>query len=186
MRKIREPTSGVVMNGSGPVLKSAFWERCEMLRANVCGRLLLLGSITLAGCGTPLPAGAKPTKPTKATVIYQGKPVEGAIVTFIYQGDPPVSAIGTTDAQGVAKMKTPYADGAVVGSNKVMITKIETSGEQPSVDQNSPDYKPPTGNEPRPVVKYSLTPKYADFAKTDPTAEVNDSSANEFKFELKE
>lgn len=157
-----------------------------MLRANPCGLFVVSASVVLAGCGTPLPPGAKPTKPTKVSVMYQGKPVENAIVTLISQGDPPVSATGTTDAQGVAKMKTPYADGAVVGTNKVMITKVETTGEQPSVDQNSPEYKPPTGNEPPPVVKYLVPAKYGDFAKTDLTADVKDSGANDFKFELKD
>ena len=160
-----------------------------MLRSEVRvgGRLLLLASLALTGCGSNLPPGAKPTKPVKATVIYQGKPVEGAIVTFIFQGDPPVTANGKTDAQGVAKMKTYVeGDGCVIGTHKVMIMKDETTGEAPSVDQNSPEYKPPTGNEPPPVIKHLVPAKYGGFATTNLTAEVKSSGANDVTFELKD
>ena len=157
-----------------------------MLRAKgwACG--LLLTTVALAGCGSGAPAGAKPTKPVKVTVTYKGAPVADAVVTFIYQGDTPVAANGKTDAQGVAKMKTYVeGDGAVIGKHKVMIMKVETSGDAPSVDQNSPDYKPPTGNEPPPVVKHLVPAKYGDFAKTDLTADVT-TGTNDFTFDLKD
>jgi hypothetical protein len=157
-----------------------------MLRAQgwVCG--LLLTSVALAGCGSGAPAGARPTKPVKVTVTYNGKPVEGATITFVFQGTEPISANGKTDAQGVAKMKTYIeGDGAVLGKHKVLVMKVETTGETPSVDQNSPDYKPPTGNEPPPQIKHLVPAKYGEFAKTDLTAEVT-GGTNDIKLDLKD
>jgi len=158
-----------------------------MLRAQDWRSGLLLTSVFLAGCGPALPPGAKPTKPVKVTVTYQGKPVDNAVITFIMQGDDPVRANGKTDAQGVARLTTYIeGDGAPIGAHKVMISKVETIGEPPSVDQNSPDYKSPTGSEPPPVTKYLVPAKYGEFSKTDLAAEVKSSGANEFTFDLKD
>ena len=149
-----------------------------------CG--LLLTSVALAGCGSGAPAGARPTKPVKVTVTYNGKPVDNAVVTFFIQGGEPAPAYGKTDAQGVAKMKTYVeGDGAVLGKHKVTILKSETVGETPSVDQNSPDYKPPTGNEPPPVIKPLVPVKYTNPATTDLVVEVT-GGPNDFKLDLKD
>jgi hypothetical protein len=146
----------------------------------------LLISSALSGCGPNLPPGAKPTKPVKATFTYKGAAVAGADVMFIYQGNEPISAVGKTDAQGVAKLKTYVeGDGAVLGSHKVTVIKDEIIGEAKSVDQNSPDYAPPTGKEPPTQIKHHVPVKYGSWVTTDLTAEVT-SGANDLKFELKD
>ena len=137
-----------------------------------------------AGCnGASLPEGARPTYPTTVTVTYNGAPVEGATVTFVDSGTPPAPSYGLTDAQGVAKMKTSYADGAVAGEHKVSITKQETLGGAPSVDQDSPEYDPYAADAPT-TIKDLLPAKYGSIVTSGLTAPVTESGPNEFKFEL--
>jgi hypothetical protein len=135
--------------------------------------------IAVAGCeGSARPPGAKPTKPVTVTVTYKGAPVEGATVSFIHESDP---AYGRTDAQGVAKMKTYVeGDGAVIGTHKVTINKAETTG-APAADVATEAYDP---NAPAPEVKNLIPIKYSSPATSGLTADVKDSGANEFKFEL--
>ncbi|MGQ9575084.1 MAG: hypothetical protein ACUVUC_07180 [Thermoguttaceae bacterium] len=103
--------------------------------------LAILG--IMAGCGK---ARSKhpPTYPTTATVTYKGKPVEGARVDFhptdLKKG---VTASGLTGPDGVAKLRTPFAEGAVAGSYLVTIDKTEGPAAQPSAVT-------PTGGPPSP------------------------------------
>jgi hypothetical protein len=146
---------------------------------------LLLVSLPLAGCGSNAPPGAKPTKPVKVTVTYKGAPVSDADVSFIYQGPDQIYAFGKTDAQGVARLKTYVeGDGAVLGTHKVTIIKVETVGEKPAADQDSPDYAPPTGNEPPTKLMHHIPTKYDNPGSSGLTAEVTSSGPNDFKFDL--
>ena len=142
---------------------------------------LLLTSVFL-GCGPGKPAGARPTKKVTAVVTYKGSPVQGASVTFIDQSDKPIVATGMTDAQGKAVLKTYVdGDGAVLGSHKVLISKMEAVGGQ-SVDVDDPKYDP---NAPPSTVKYHLPQKYS-LNTSGLTAEVSASGPSEFTFDLKD
>lgn len=142
---------------------------------------LLVIVFPLVGCGQKLPPGAKPTKPVTVTVTYKGTPVERAVVTFADQSDKPANANGITDAQGKAKMKTYIdGDGAVVGSHKVVITKMEAVGGQ-TVDVDDPKYDP---NAPPATVKSHLPQKYSSQATSGLTAEVKEGGPGEFSFDL--
>lgn len=148
-------------------------------------RLILcaVAALVFAGCPGPgLPPGARPTNPTTVTVTYNGSPVEGATVTFIDPSDPPAPSYGRTDAQGVAKMATSYADGAVAGTHKVTINKSESVGGAPQVDTDDPAYDPDAAYAPS-SVKHHLPVKYNSPATSGLTAEVK-SGTNEFKFDL--
>jgi hypothetical protein len=142
--------------------------------------VLLGGTILLLGCDSAaLPPGAKPTKPTTATVTYNNAPVEGASVSFIDEsGEAP--SFGMTDAQGVAKMKTSYADGSVVGKHAVTITKTVTEGGS-TADQDSADYNPEGTVS---VVKQLVPAKYGSKQTSGLEANVTDGGPNDFKFDL--
>ena len=145
----------------------------------------LLVALFAAGCASgSLPEGARPTTPVTATVTYKGAPVEGATVTFVDSGTPPAPAFGKTDAQGVAKMKTYVeGDGAVIGTHQVAISKSETVGGAPAVDQDSPEYDPEAAERPT-TVKYLIPQKYESKVTSGLTAEVKENGPNELKFEL--
>ena len=143
---------------------------------------LLLGAILLLGCGPKLPPGARPTKKVTAVVLYKGAPVAGAAVTFIEQSqaDKPAIANGFTDAEGKAQMKTYVdGDGAVLGSHKVIISKMVAEGGQ-TVDVDDPKYDP---NAPPAKVKYVLPQKYS-LMTSGLSAEVSASSPVELTFDL--
>jgi hypothetical protein len=134
------------------------------------------------GCNDDRPPGAKATVPVTVTVTFKGASVEGASVTMVDPGDAPTPSYGLTDAQGVAKMKTSYAEGAIVGNHQVTIVKTSTEGGA-IADQDSPNYNP----DPPPAVVKSLIPqKYGSKTTSGLTAEVKESGPNEFKFELTE
>ena len=146
---------------------------------------LVVLALAAFGCQpSGLPEGARPTKPVTVKVTYKGAPVEGALITFVDTGDPPAPAFGKTDAQGVAKMKTYVeGDGAVVGTHQVAITKTETTGGAPTVDQDSPQYDPNAIDTPT-TVKHLIPQKYESKVTSGLTAEVEDSGPNEFTFDL--
>ena len=148
---------------------------------------LLLVFLTLSGCTSSLPKGARPTEPVSVTVTYNGEPVEGAIVTFISDESGPVGAYGRTDARGVARMKTYVeGDGAVVGAHKVTIAKTETVGGA-HAEQSAENYDPPelsAGYVP-PTVKYLIPQKYMSPGTSGLSAEVTENGPNEFQFDLK-
>jgi hypothetical protein len=146
---------------------------------------LLLVFVLLSGCGPGRPPGARPTKKVTAVVLYKGAPMEGATVTFVdqSQNEKPANANGITDAQGKAKLKTYVdGDGAVIGSHKVIISKMTAEGGQ-NVDVDDPKYNP---NAPPPTVKYLLPQKYSVITSSGLTAEVSESGPSEFTFDLKD
>jgi len=154
-------------------------------------RVLSLGVLAcplLLGCGGGPPAGAKPTAPVTVTITYKGAPVDGASVMFVKDGDESTPAVGRTDAAGIAKMKTYLEnDGAIIGTHKVIVSKSESTGGPPTVDQDSPEYMPPElapATAPV-VVKHHVPQKYALPTTSDLSAEVK-SGNNELTFELKD
>ena len=71
-------------------------------------RILILSTVTfpwlLAGCGSPLPDGAKPTAPVTVFVKYKGAPVDGASVMFIKTGDESTPGFGTHRCLGLGQI----------------------------------------------------------------------------------
>ena len=85
--------------------------------------------LVLSGCGG---GGADPGKgvPVSGTVTLDGKPLEGASVTFM---SGTFAGFGVTDAQGKYRL----VQGALPGSNKVVISKIEGGAEALTDDPDS-------------------------------------------------
>lgn len=85
---------------------------------------VLVGLSVLIGCGRQ--AGVEGVIKVTGTVTYQGKPVDGASVMFSPTGATGRAASGRTDASGRFELTTLNAnDGALAGSYKVAISKIE-------------------------------------------------------------
>ncbi len=140
-----------------------------------------LGLLWVAGCGTSGPEGAFPTYPTQAVVSYKGAPVEGAIVAFINETAP---AYGRTDQNGVAIMKTyEEGDGAIARIHNVTISKTNTTGEAPDVDQDSEEYDPKDAYGSL-KIEHFVPQKYSSPATSKLIAEVKELENNEFNFEL--
>ena len=147
--------------------------------------LCFLTTLVILGCGPGKPPGARSTKKVTAVVLYKGSPVQGATVTFVdqTQSEKPANSNGVTDAEGKAKMKTYVdGDGAVLGSHKVIISKMTAEGGQ-NVDVDDPKYDP---NAPPPTVKYHLPQKFSVITTSGLTAEVTESGPAEFTFDLKD
>ncbi len=89
------------------------------MRNVVSSVVVLIVVCALSGCGGGGGADAGPkTAPISGTVTLQGKPLEGATVYF--QSDK-FTGFGKTNAEG----KYQLVQGAVPGSNKVYLSKLE-------------------------------------------------------------
>ena len=142
--------------------------------------LLLVGLISLVGCSS---GPRRPIKPVTVTLKYKGAPVEGATVTFISDEPDAPAAFGKTDAQGIAKPRTPeLGDGVILGTHKVLVNKEQIVNEKKAADQESPEYAP--GVTPVPQVKHLVPVKYNAPGTTTLTAEVTQTGPGEFMFEL--
>jgi hypothetical protein len=107
-------------------------------------------------------------------------------VTFINQEGDAAPSYGKTDAQGVAKMRTAWGDGAVLGLHKVTIAKTESTGAGSTASQDSKDYAPPPeGSTPVPTTKSLIPEKYGLLATSELTAEVKKDGKNDITFDLK-
>lgn len=147
------------------------------------------------GCGE---SGPK-TYPVKGKVTYKGQPLEGAGVTFhpTSNGNP---AVGQTNAQGEFVLMTyDVADGAVVGSYTVTVTKsaggetaaVPSAGKsdpadelKKSIEMSEKMSKQQTGGLPPPMtnIKPLLPAKYSKKESTPLKATVSDSKPNVFSF----
>jgi hypothetical protein len=142
--------------------------------------LMLVGLVALAGCtqGT-----RRPIKPVIVTLKYKGNPVADATVTFISDEPDAPAAFGKTDAQGVAKPRTPeLGDGVILGTHKVLVSKEQIVNEKKAADQESLEYAP--GVTPVPQVRHLVPVKYNAPGTTTLTAEVSQTGSGEFSFEL--
>lgn len=144
--------------------------------------LLCLGLAvsTDIGCG----GGSKrPIKPVTVVLKYKGAPVADATITFISDEPDAPAAFGKTNAQGVAKPRTPeLGDGVIYGNHKVLVNKEQIVNEKKAADQESLEYAP--GVTPVPQVKHLVPQKYNAPGTTPLTAEVTQAGPAEFAFEL--
>ena len=171
----RQPASG------GSDLRSKSQQSAAWMGLGLC--LLVVAAIPLAGCGG---GNRRPLKAVTVTVVYKGAPVPGANVTFISDDPSAPAAFGKTDAQGVAKPRTPeIGDGVVFGKHKVIINKEQIVNEKKAADQESLDYVPlPPGGAPVPQVKHLIPVKYNAPGTTPLSAEVSQTGPADIKFEL--
>lgn len=144
---------------------------------------LLTGSVALSGCSQ---GSKRPIKPVTVVVKYKGAPVADATITFISDEADATAAFGKTDAQGVAKPRTPeIGDGVVFGTHKVIVNKEQIINEKKAADQESADYVPlPPGGAPVPQVKHLVPVKYNAPGTTPLTAEITPAGPGDFTFEL--
>ena len=158
--------------------------RKSRLAIRVVAVLVLVIGAGFVGCDGG--GGKRPVKPVVVTVTYKGQPVADATVTFISDDGEPTSAFGKTDAQGIAKPKTPeLGDGVVLGKQKILVSKEQILNQKAVASQDSPEYAPlPPGGAPLPVVKDLVPTKYKAPGTTTLTADVTSSGPNDFKLEL--
>jgi len=127
----------------------------------------LLFVALLAGCGK----GKPETTPVTGEVVYQGAPVEGAEVAFAPDGG--ALARGRTDASGKFTLRTfADGDGALPGNHRVTVVKNVGS--------------PATVENPYPMTKNALPPRYAQPDQSGLTFEVTSGGENHFVVELKD
>ncbi|MGY8770849.1 MAG: carboxypeptidase-like regulatory domain-containing protein [Pirellulales bacterium] len=152
---------------------------------NVGCTLLLL---SLVGCGNSSvtkPDHIPDLTPCTITLTYNGQPVEGATVIAASQGGK-YSAAGTTDAAGVAVMKTDALyDGVVPGDFKVSVTK-RTQTDAPEVDLDAPEPEPEElGLAETPVFfEYLVPEKYASLGTAGLKFSVSEGTPHEETFDL--
>lgn len=137
--------------------------------------------VSMAGCGD----GGPSVYPVTGTVTYNGAPVENAQVTFIPEAGAP--GIGQTDAAGKYTISTRGKNGAVLGANKVTVTKISTAASTMPANPTPEDMMKAAqeANAPTTKSEQMLPNKYGTAFSSGLTAEVTtDESANVFDFEL--
>ncbi len=147
-------------------------------------KFLLLGTIyaLLVGCGGS-DGDQRPTAPVTVTVSYKGKPVEKATVQFVTVDDPK-PATGTTDASGSCTLTTYKPnDGAIIGSNLIMISKTEVDNK--NVRPVAPEDIDLIGIVPPPILKNLIPAKYA-LPGTSGLKEEVKKGKNTFTFDLKD
>lgn len=127
----------------------------------------------VCGCGSGLKARPAIAK-VKGTVTYKGSPVANATVNFTAEGAPRI-ATGMTDDQGRFQLSTyDTNDGAPVGTHKVTVTRVESTG---PVGKMSPMDLASKG--PPPPPKGGAIPmKYTD-VKTTPLLSTVEAGSNE-------
>lgn len=134
----------------------------------------------LTGCGADN-GDRRPTAPVSVTVTYKGKPVDGAVVQFVTTVDPQPS-VGTTDASGNCSLYTYEPnDGAIIGSNSVMVTK--NSMDTKNAKHVNPEDADLVGVTPPPILKSLVPKKYASPATSGLQVDVV-KGKNAFTFDL--
>jgi len=93
----------------------------------LCFAALSLSLLLFPGCARNdgRPADLPPLFPVTITVTQEGEALEGAHVELVPQDSPnqPYRATATTDANGVAAMKTYGFPGAPAGNHKIIVRK---------------------------------------------------------------
>ncbi len=143
--------------------------------------LLGLALVGLAlGCGDSSDDQWTKDRPAVAdaegVVLYNNEPVEGATVVFAPAGGKH-AASGLTDSSGRFSVSAfPNSEGAVPGSYKVTVTKLETPVAAGGGDGHGESVTAPPKN--------LLPSKYAETSQTPLTAEVPESGKTDFEFQL--
>jgi hypothetical protein len=144
------------------------------------------------GCSKEGPAIA----PASGVVTFNGQPLEGARVMFHPQGEGARFSHGTTDANGNFKLSTfGMNDGALVGSHKVTITKVEQPADAPKFDPaklkesgyaGMEGYEKMMGMGKSKAVEpeAQIPEKYGDVATSNMEVEVTTDGPNEYTFNL--
>lgn len=84
--------------------------------------LLLTSCILTFGCSS----NPYPLAPARAHVTLDGEDVEGATVTLLPDDAPETyAAFGMTDASGRCALTTQGSDGAVIGTHRVLVSKLK-------------------------------------------------------------
>ena len=140
-------------------------------------------ALSLGGCSQK-PASNRPqTVPVKGRVTLAGEPLAKATVSFQPDGKGN-GASGITDDGGAFTLSTFAAkDGAVPGTYKVTVTKVDDTAS--GGDMTAAGYAPPTESSAASKPKSLVPEQYADPAKSGLTAEVTTGAANTFDFDLK-
>jgi hypothetical protein len=109
----------------------------------------LLALVAAFGCGgEKLPAGMPKPQSTTITLTLDGKGLADASLTMIPSDGGQYTAVGTTDASGVAEMKTNGKfKGAVPGSYKVVV------GAKDEIDYG--EFGPPPTGDPAAMEKWN-------------------------------
>ena len=109
----------------------------------------LLALVAAFGCGgEKLPAGMPKPQPTTITLTLDGKGLADASVTMIPADDGQYTAVGTTDANGVAEMKTNGKyKGAAPGQYKIIV------GAKDEIDYG--EFGPPPTDDPASMEKWN-------------------------------
>lgn len=143
--------------------------------------LTVAGLVLAAGCGgQSLPEGVPPLQKVRVTVRQNGSPVSDATVVFQPVSNAQRHASGTTDADGIALMRTDNQyDGVPSGDYAVKISKNE-SYETGKTEVNDDGETIPVLN-----TKNLLPEKYASFATSGLKATVS-AESGDFQFDLDE
>lgn len=98
------------------------------MRAICAGLCVAVLGLLLTGCGSSGPAEpVLELVETTGKVTLDGKPLPDAQVTFLFQGSPPkgfIASGATTEADGTFTLQTGSKFGTVVGSYKVIVSKV--------------------------------------------------------------
>ena len=148
-----------------------------------------LGLAVVVGCGD---GGLPKRVPVEGSVLYKGKALEGATVVFQADGAPRVAS-GITDAAGKFKLTTYEPnDGAVVGTHKITVTKLDTKNQpaQGNASAENPDEAyakamAMASRDPKMGAKDELPTIYGDMAKTPLKETVTEAGPNIFTLQLK-
>jgi len=110
-----------------------------MIRLSPASLLPLCGLVLVTSIGCGGVSDRPPVYPVSGKVTLGGVPVEGAQVSFYAEGSPR-AASGKTDAEGMYQLTTfDTNDGAVEGSHKVSIAKMQAAQDMSNIDVNNPE-----------------------------------------------
>ncbi len=153
-----------------------------MLR--MLGIALMLGTITITGCGD----GGPKLAPASGIVKIDGEPKAKLLVTFVPTSGGP-GAVGQTNEKGEFTLNTNGKSGAVLGEHKVSITTIKEAAESSSSSAASaPSGSDAYMNQGRVNPKDFKTPKEPIPDKYNTNTELIrqvESGKNSFDFDLK-
>ena len=117
----------------------------------------------LLGCGPE--NNNPPTFPVTGTVTFKGAPVAGADIVFVPTTPEALAAFAKSDAEGKFEMRTfEPGDGAVSGTYKVKVTKLEAGevSETPVFESSEDEVEIYVEGDPVTPPKNLLPPRYAD------------------------